>query len=67
MLNHEDTSHLDLPLDYPDNAVFLQTVGLTIMVSVLFGFMHKVMMVSLQPPFSTKMHLVSPQYVHSSI
>ena len=60
MLNHEDTSLLDLPEDYPSNEAFLQTVGITIMVSVLFGFMHKVMMDSLQPPFSANMHLVNP-------
>ena len=65
MLRYEDSSHLDLPLDYPDNAVFLQTVGITVMVSVPFGFMHKVMD-SLQAPFSAKMHLVSPiTFCHS--
>ncbi len=40
-----DKSQLDYPLDYPPNEVFLQIVGITIMVSVIFGFMHKVIIV----------------------
>ncbi len=42
MIKYEDVSNSDLPSDYPSNEVFLQIVGITIMVSVIFGFMHKV-------------------------
>ncbi len=42
MIYYVDRSHLNLPSDYPSNEVFVQIVGMTIMVSVLFGFMHKV-------------------------
>ncbi len=42
MIRYYDVSNSDLPSDYPPNEVFLQIVAITIMVSVIFGFMHKV-------------------------
>ena len=42
MIIYPERSLLDLPEDYPSDDILLQIVVITIMVSVLFGFMHKV-------------------------